>query len=72
MARNRKWSELTTGQRVGVVALASVQISLAVAAWRDLARRPAEQVNGAKPMWAAIIAVNYLGPLAWFRWGRRR
>jgi len=28
-------------------------------------------VNGPKPLWAAAIAVNFVGPLAYLRWGRR-
>jgi hypothetical protein len=50
---------------------ASVQLSLAAAAWADLATRPAEEVNGGKGRWALLIAVNWIGPFAWFRWGRR-
>lgn len=71
MAR-RQWSDLSPIQRAGVIALGTVQVSLATRAWWQLARRPAASVNGPKPMWAAIIAVNIVGPLAWFRWGRRR
>jgi hypothetical protein len=66
-----EWDELSPGQKTAVVTAASVQLSLAATAWVDLARRPAEQVNGGKARWAAIIAVNWIGPLAWFRWGRR-
>ena len=51
--------------------LAAVQASLALAAWADLARRPADQVNGRKPAWAALIAVNFMGPLLYFRRGQR-
>jgi hypothetical protein len=51
---------------------ASVQVSLAVSAWADLADRPASEVNGSKTRWAAIIAVNFVGPLSYFRWGRKR
>jgi len=43
---------------------------LAATAWADLASRPAEQVNGSKAKWAAIIAINFFGPFAYFRWGR--
>jgi hypothetical protein len=68
----RRWADLSPGQRAGVVALGAVQVSLAIAAWTDLARRPARTVNGPKPVWAVVIAVNTVGPLAWFRWGRRR
>ena len=70
MAR-KKWAELTGGQRAAVLLLGSLQLSLAATAWSDLARRPARQVNGRKGLWAAVIAVNWIGPLAYFRWGRR-
>jgi len=68
----RRWEDLSPAQRALIVVLGSVQLSLAAAAWTDLARRPAAEVNGRKVVWAAAIAVNWLGPLAWFRWGRRR
>ena len=71
MARKR-WAELTPAQRAGIVALGTVQVSLAVRAWWQLARTPADRVNGPKPLWVPVIAVNFVGPLVWFRWGRRR
>ncbi|RIK00885.1 MAG: hypothetical protein DCC47_22275, partial [Acidobacteria bacterium] len=39
-------------------------------AWTDLARRPADRVAGSKAKWAAIIAVNWIGPITYFRRGR--
>jgi hypothetical protein len=67
----RRWIDLTPRQQTAVLVAGAVQLSLAATAWADLAtRRPAE-VNGSRPMWAAVIAVNVVGPLAWFRWGRR-
>lgn len=68
----RQWPELNAGQRAGVLALAVAQLGLAISAWRDLARTPASRVRGRKGVWAAVIAVNWIGPLSWFRWGRRR
>jgi hypothetical protein len=68
----RRWSDLGPRRQTAVLVLASIQLSLAATAWTDLARRPADQVSGSKPLWAAVIAVNFLGPLAYFRWGRRR
>jgi hypothetical protein len=70
MAR-RQWADLTNRQRAVVLTLASIQLSLAATAWADLAARAADQVNGRKAVWAAIIAVNFVGPLSYFRWGRR-
>lgn len=66
----RRWEDLTPGQRAALLMLGSAQLALAGAAWADLARRRPAEVNGRKGVWAAVIAVNWIGPLAWFRWGR--
>jgi len=68
---HKKWSDLTSGQQAAIVVAGCVQVSLAAAAWADLARRPAEEVVGSKGKWAAIIAINFIGPLAYFARGRR-
>jgi len=68
----KRWSDLSTRQRAGVVGAGVVQSALLAAALVDLRRRPADQVNGSKPMWAALSFVNFLGPLAYFAFGRRR
>ncbi|WP_189210332.1 PLDc N-terminal domain-containing protein [Actinokineospora fastidiosa] len=67
----RPWRSLSREQRVAVIVLAAAQIGLAVAAWADLARRPASAVRGGKRGWAWAIAVNFVGPIAYFRYGRR-
>jgi hypothetical protein len=67
----RRWQDLTPRQQTVVLTLGSVQLSLASTAWADLATRSREEVNGSKARWAAIIAISWFGPLAWFRWGRR-
>jgi hypothetical protein len=69
--RRRRWSNLTDGQKTAVLAVGSLQVVLALTAWTDLAMRPATQVNGNKARWAAIISVNVIGPISYFRWGRR-
>jgi hypothetical protein len=68
----RFWSRLNPAQRAGLVVLATAQIGLALTAAVDLARRPRDAVNGPKWRWAAVLPVNFLGPLAYLRWGRRR
>jgi hypothetical protein len=62
---NRDWSDLSPQQRTGMIIAGAVQLALAAAAWTDLARRPAEQVNGPKGVWAVVIAVNFVGPIAY-------
>ena len=68
----KRWSDLSDREKTAVLVVASVQISLAVTAWIDLVRRPPELVRGPKAAWAAGIAVNFVGPLAYFTVGRRR
>ena len=68
----QKWSDLSTGRKTGMLAAAAVHLALAAAAWTDLARRPVEQVNGPKALWAVVIAVNFIGPISYFLFGRKR
>lgn len=68
----RRWADLTDRQKTAILVGACLQLSLAATAWRDLARRPAAQVRGRKGVWAVVIGLNFLGPLAYFRWGRQR
>jgi hypothetical protein len=74
MSRNlrvrRRWRDLTRWQKIALSVSAVVQSGLAAAAWTDLARRAPTQVHGPKWRWAALIAINYAGPIAYFRWGR--
>lgn len=69
--QKKTWREMSGGQRAGVLVTGAVQLALAVTAWRDLARRPAEKVNGPKGAWAAVIAINYIGPVLYFVKGRK-
>ena len=70
-SRRKHWSDLTPAQQAGIIAAAAAQVALAGAAWWDLAHRPASQVRGPKAAWAAGIAVNWVGPIAYFTLGRR-
>lgn len=67
-----KWKDLSRGQQAGIVALGSLQLSLAVSAWADLFFRQASEVRGRKAKWAVVIAVNFFGPVLYFLRGIRR
>jgi hypothetical protein len=71
MQRNVSWKDLSPGRRVAMAILGCVQVALAVAAWRDLAKRSAAQLNGSKRVWAAVIAINWIGPILYFTKGRK-
>jgi hypothetical protein len=58
-------------RRRSIVVLGTVQLAMAVAAWLDLALRSSRQVSGSKRLWAAVICVNFFGPIAYFFFGRR-
>jgi len=66
----KKWSDLTSAQQTTILVAGSVQLALAATAWMDLATRDASEVNGSKGRWAAVIAINFVGPLAYFAKGR--
>jgi hypothetical protein len=70
--QRRRWRDLTGKQKTALSVSAVVQFGLAAAAWADLARRPPAQVRGPKWRWAALIALNFVGPISYFRWGRMR
>jgi hypothetical protein len=71
-SKKKRWEDLSDGQRAGVAVVGVVQVALLVAALRDLWRRPADQVNGSKLLWLPLCFVNFFGPLAYFRFGRKR
>ncbi|MCJ0979600.1 PLDc N-terminal domain-containing protein [Rhodococcus sp. ARC_M12] len=58
-------------RRRGIVVLGAIQVAMAMAAWLDLARRSSGQVAGSKRLWAAVICVNFFGPITYFVLGRR-
>ena len=72
MERAKSWSDLSGQQKTWSLIAASVHLALAATAWTDLAKRPASQVRGPKALWAVIIAVNFIGPISYFIFGRLR
>jgi hypothetical protein len=68
----KSWSELDERQRGQIVVGGTIQLTLLGAALIDLWRRPKSQVRGSKKWWVAASFVNFVGPLAYFAFGRRR
>ena len=66
----QQWDDLQPRQKNTIRVGSVVQVVLALAAWIDLATRPAEQVAGRKTVWALVIGINFIGPIAYFTKGR--
>jgi hypothetical protein len=69
-ARGRKWSDLTSRQRVGALALIALQAILTAFAQRDLGTRSAQELRGPKMLWR-VVTLNALGAVAYVLVGRR-
>jgi hypothetical protein len=71
MPERRRWEDLSRGQQTAIVVGATVELVLTAVALKDLARRPAAQVRGPKPLWAMACFVQPVGPIAYLVAGRR-
>jgi len=69
--KKKSWKEMPPAARVGTVMAAIVQLSLLVAAQRDISRRPAEQIRGNKAVWRMVTLLNFVGPASYFAFGRK-
>jgi hypothetical protein len=72
LPQNKRWSDLSTRQRSGIAIMTAIQVSLLVAALMDIRRRSADQINGNKRWWTVFAFVNYIGPISYFLFGRKR
>jgi hypothetical protein len=66
-----RWADLSSTAQLWIAILAAIQLVLAFSAWFDLARRPREEIAGRKSLWAVAILLNFIGPIAYFYWGRK-
>ena len=67
----RAFRKLSPVQQSAIVGVTAWNVSLIVIAQRDLAHRPASQIRGSKRLWQLACLTNTVGPLCYFRWGRR-
>ena len=74
MAKMKKktWKEMPPAARVGTVLIGIAQMALMVAAQRDISKRPAELINGPKAAWRVAALINFIGPMGYFIFGRKR
>jgi hypothetical protein len=72
MMNRKKWQDLTLAQQVAITVAGTVQFLLLAAALWDIRHRAADEVNGSKQVWTAVAFVNFIGPIAYFVFGRKR
>jgi hypothetical protein len=70
--KQKRWSDLTSAQRIGIVLLGTLQLLLLFASLWDIRQRSADEINGSKQVWTAAVFVNFIGPIAYFLFGRKR
>ena len=71
IGRQARWQDLPEGARRGIGIAATIQLVLLASALLDLIRRPAAQVRGGRKWaWLPVLFVNFLGPIAYFAFGR--
>lgn len=66
----KKWNDLSPQTRKLLSAAAVVQLLLLGLSHADLSRRSADEIRGRKGVWRAVTLVNFVGPLAYFSFGR--
>jgi hypothetical protein len=69
---SRRLSDLSGRQRRLLGAAAAAQLGLLAAALIDVRRRPRDQVRGPKKLWTAVSFVNFVGPISYFVFGRKK
>jgi hypothetical protein len=71
LKKKKGWSDLSPGKRKIIVLGAIAELVMTTIAVADLARRPAKQLRGSKPLWLSAFAVQPFGPILYFLVGRR-
>jgi hypothetical protein len=68
----KEWKDLSPRQKRGILFGGTVQIGLLLATLLDIYRRPKEEIRGDKVLWTLAAFVNFVGPISYFLFGRKR
>jgi hypothetical protein len=66
------WKDLSVRQKRGIMLGGTVQLGLLLAALLDIYRRPSVEIRGDKRLWTLATFVNFIGPISYFLFGRKR
>jgi hypothetical protein len=70
--QRKRWADLSAMQRTGVIIGALIQFGLLAGGLWDLAHRSPDEVRGDRRFWAGFMFVNWIGPIAYFAYGRKK
>jgi Phospholipase_D-nuclease N-terminal len=68
----KRWDEPSGVQKGAIVLTGAVQLGLLAAALVDIYQRPAGEIQGGKRLWVTAAFINYVGPISYFLFGRKR
>jgi len=71
LSGKKRWQDLTARQQTATVVMGVVQVGLLVAALYDIHQRSDQELTASKRAWTAIAFINYVGPIAYFLFGRK-
>jgi hypothetical protein len=72
LMRPKQWNDLTDTQKRDLVLLGTLQLALLAVALLDIHRRSVDTINGSKRVWRMVVFINFIGPIAYFLFGRKR
>jgi len=67
----RDFRALSPVKQAAIVAITAWNLWLSASAQLSIQRMPADRIRGRKWLWRLACLTNTVGPLAYFRWGRR-
>jgi hypothetical protein len=68
----KQWSDLSPQKQLTISVVGLLQVALLTAALIDIRRRPAQQIKGSKKLWTLVAFINFVGPITYFVFGRKR
>jgi hypothetical protein len=69
--QKKRWGDLSPIQKVLIIIGATIQFGLLAGGLWDLAHRTPDEVRGDRRFWAGFMFVNWIGPIAYFAYGRK-
>jgi hypothetical protein len=72
LMKTKNWRDFTPTQQKAIVAGGAAQLVLLGAALLDLRRRSSNELRGGKRLWVPAVFINFIGPIAYFLFGRKR